>query len=172
MQSYINDVYSDLFISVNIIDKGAITVLSPNSNYSTSTPDLLALDTLVQVAAKPPFTAPYRLYYYLNAAGHSGGLGMVPGGVGVGRAGFSFFDHDVQGAYNTMAHELGHCFNLSHPLHDFDQDEFPAHHIASLTGNVMSVDPWNLMGYNGSVAQRGPSRKNLRYRQWKKCKRS
>jgi hypothetical protein len=74
--------------------------------------------------------------------------------------------------------------DLSHPLHDADKDEFPAHHLASLKKvfnpatnkleptNLMTEDEWNLMGYNGSLAQRAASRKPLRYLQWKKCKRS
>ncbi|MBB5723904.1 hypothetical protein FHS72_003551 [Loktanella ponticola] len=172
LESYINAIYADLFISVSITDKGPITVVPPAAGYLTSTRHYLALDTLVQAAATTAFTAPYRLLYYVNTGAFSGNYGIVPGGVGTGKAGFAFFDHDIQGSYNTMAHELGHSLNLSHPLHDSDGDEFPVRHRAGLAGgNVMPLDPWNLMGYKGTLPQRGPSRRDLRYRQWKKCRR-
>lgn len=173
LESYINAVYADLFITVSLIDKGAVAVVPPAAGYLTSVADYLALDTLTQAAAATPFTAPYRLLYYVNTGAFSGIYGIVPGGVGTGKAGYAFFDHDIQGSYNTMAHELGHSLNLSHPLHDDDGDEFPVRHLAGLGGtNVMPLDPWNLMGYNGTLPQRGPNRRDLRYRQWKKCRRA
>lgn len=171
LESYINDIYKQMLIKVKLTDIGAVTVAPPNQAYNTNSAYLNALDVLAQ-AANPAFSANYRLMYYVNSAGHSGGLGKVSNGLGASGPGWSFFDFDTQGSYNTMAHELGHLLNLSHPLHDSDQDEFPVWQFGTLTGNVLGADQWNMMGYNGSVAQRGPNRRQVRYLQWKKCNRS
>ncbi len=176
LESYINNVYRDFRLTVNLKDKGDIAVKDPASSYDSSRTNNIALDALVVPAAakaKKPMTSPYRLLFYVSSGSHSGVLGRVPGGVGTGRSGYSFFDHDTNGAYNTMAHELGHCLDLSHPLHDTDGDEFPAWQRATLGGsNVIPADEWNLMGYKGPVSQRGANRIEVRYRQWKKVRRS
>lgn len=176
LESYMNEVYRQACITISVNDVGAVTVAPTHSGYlSGATGAALAhlneMDTLAQ-AASAKFAASYRLYYYVDTAGHSGGLGVVSSGLGSSGPGFSFFDFDMQASYNTMAHELGHLLNLSHPLHDSDKDEFPAFQLSNMTGNVVNDDNWNLMGYQSPVAQRGPNRKPLRYRQWKKCNRS
>lgn len=171
LEAYINDVYAQMWISVKLQNAGE-TKVAPKIIHSKKTAVYLnSLDDLA-IQSNPQLSAGrYRLYYYVDTKPHSGGLGIVSNGLGKIGPGFSFFDHDIQGSYNTMAHEFGHLLNLSHPLHDFNKDEFPPHHLASLNGNVMAADPWNLMGYQGSVSQRGANRKPIRYLQWKKCKR-
>lgn len=172
LEDYINEVFSQTIISVRLNDAGAVTVPAPQAAYNNgSTAYLNSLDTLAQ-AASNKLTASYRLYYYVNAAGESGGYGIVSGGLGAPGPGWAFINSVIQASYNTMAHELGHLLNLSHPLHDGDHDEFPPFQEANRVGNVLPDDPWNLMGYNGSLNQRGPNRKPLRYLQWKKCNRS
>ena len=172
LQSYINDIYKQLLIEVSLTDVGAVTVAPPNQAYNQSQANLLVLDVLAQ-AANTGFSASYRLLYYVNTAAFSGGYGVVPGGLGAPGPGYAFFDHDINGSYNTMAHEFGHLLNLSHPAHDTDQDEYPLWQFSNFARrNVLGDDPWNLMGYNGSLAQRGPNRRQLRYLQWLKCNRS
>lgn len=176
LEDYINEVFRQSIISVRLNDAGAISVKPTLTSYMSDATTaglahLTELDTLAR-AASTKLTARYRLYYYVNSAGHSGGLGVVSGGLGAPGPGWSFFDHDLLASYNTMAHEFGHLINLSHPLHDADKDEFPAFQLSNMSGNVVLDDEWNLMGYKGPVASRGPNRKPLRYRQWKKCNRS
>lgn len=174
MEAYINEVYRQTLITVSLNDVGAVTVTPTLSTYSsTNLAHLNQMDALAR-AASSKFLADYRLYYYVDTAGHSGGLGVVSGGLGNPGPGFSFFDHHTDGSYNTMAHEFGHLLNLSHPLHDYDQDEFPLFQLNKMSpsANVLPDDQWNLMGYNGTLPQRGSSRKPLRYLQWKKCNRS
>lgn len=176
LQAYLNEVFRQVCITVNVNDAGDVTVAPTVNTYlSDATAAGLAhlneIDTLAQ-AASAKLTNNYRLYYYVDSAGHSGGLGVVSSGLGSAGPAFSFFDFDMQASYNTMAHELGHLLNLSHPAHDFDHDEFPAFQEANRVRNVLPDDNWNLMGYQSPVAQRGPNRKPLRYLQWKKCNRS
>ncbi|ATG48564.1 hypothetical protein CEW89_13955 [Celeribacter ethanolicus] len=184
LEAYINDVYRQFLISVSLDDLGAIEVKSPSSAYNNEIGNLLALDKLA-VKSTPSARKQYRLFYYINNDGSPPkGLGIVPGGLGAVGPGYAFFDSDVRGAYNTMAHELGHLLDLSHPAHDFTQDNFPAWQQAryldrntgalssSKNSNVLYDDAWNLMGYNGPVSARGSSRVDLRYMQWKKANRS
>ncbi|SFR65215.1 zinc-dependent metalloprotease family protein [Litoreibacter janthinus] len=176
LQSYINEVYRQVCITVQLNDAGAVTVAPTLTTYlNTATAAGLAhlneMDTLAQ-AASAKLTNNYRLYYYVNTAGHSGALGVVSGGLGSSGPGFSFFDSDLPGSYNTMAHEFGHLLNLSHPAHDFDGDEYPPWQASNQANNILADDNWNLMGYQGPVSSRGANRKPLRYRQWKKCNRS
>lgn len=173
LEDYINEVFRQSLISVNLNDAGAISVKPTASGYMNGVTKadfahFAEIDQLAR-ASSSKLTARYRLYYYVATAGHSGGLGVAP--VGAPGAGWAFFDYDLLGSYNTMAHEFGHLLNLSHPIDDSDGDEFPAFQLATLSGNVLADDPWNLMGYNGAVSARGPNRKPLRYRQWKKLNR-
>ncbi|MBT0956274.1 hypothetical protein IV417_02650 [Alphaproteobacteria bacterium KMM 3653] len=175
LEAYINEVFRQSLISVKLKDAGAINVTPTATTYmngagAADITHFTELDLLAQAGAT--MTSNYRLYYYVAKTAHSGGLGIVSGGLGASGPGWAFFDYDLQASYNTMAHEFGHLINLSHPLHDFDKDEFPAFQLSNLSGNVLNDDPWNLMGYQGPVASRGPNRKPLRYRQWKKCNRS
>lgn len=176
LEDYINEVFRQSLISVRLNDAGAITVAPTASSYTNGAAaadiaHFTELDLLAR-AASNKLVASYRLYYYVATAGHSGGLGIVSGGLGAPGPGWSFFDFDLLASYNTMAHEFGHLINLSHPAHDFDKDEFPAFQLSNMSGNVLADDAWNLMGYQGPVTSRGTNRKPLRYRQWKKANRS
>lgn len=176
MEAYINEVFSQALISVRLNDAGAITVAPSVTTYLTGSNSAAIahyteMDLLARAASKK-LTARYRLLYYVNTAGHSGGLGIVSGGLGAPGPGWAFFDFDLQASYNTMAHEFGHLLDLSHPAHDTDRDEFPAFQLNNMSGNILQDDNWNLMGYQSPVPLRGPNRKPLRYRQWKKAKRS
>lgn len=175
LEAYINAVFHQLAIKFVVTDHGDVKI-AETAAYSSSQARNITVEALARAAKT--FTGSYQMFYWVDVAAHSGGLGRVPGGVGTGKGAFSFFDFDVTGAYNTMAHELGHCLNLSHPIHDSDQDEFPLWQLArfrmsgSTKTNVLLDDNWNLMGYEGPVSSRGANRTDMRYRQWKKCRRS
>ena len=176
MEAYINNIFRQSLITVKLKDAGAITVKPFLSRYlNDATPVALAhwneLDTLATLASSK-LSEKYRLYYYIDKNGHNGNYGAVSRGLGMPGAAFTFFDHDTVGSYNTMAHELGHLLNLSHPADDFDQHEFPAFQLANMADNILNDDPWNLMGYEGTLPERAANRKSLRYLQWKKCNRS
>lgn len=177
LEAYLNQVFNQVGVTFSVTDHGDVTI-AETTTYAKTAARSLTVEALARAAKT--FTGAYQMFYWVDVAPHSGGLGMVPGGVGTGRGAFGYFDHDTTGAYNTMAHELGHCLNLSHPIHDTDKDEFPHWQLARMvphptTGNdtnVLQDDNWNLMGYQGPVSSRGANRVDMRYRQWKKCKRS
>ncbi|NSX56970.1 zinc-dependent metalloprotease family protein [Parasulfitobacter algicola] len=184
-QSYINDVYRQNMLTFRVRDADTVTVGSEHAFYRSNTSILNALDTAAQTASSN-LTFRYRLYYYLDPHFADKTLGIVSKGIGSPGPGWAFFDSHTQGSYNTLAHELGHLLGLEHPKHNSTADQFPDWQLDRLeegdnilpnwlwddVRNVLMDDPWNLMGYKGSLSARANRRKQVRYLQWVKCKRS
>jgi hypothetical protein len=138
-----------------------------------------------RTVAPLPRSGAYRLYWYVPPDS-SGILGAVPN---IGAAqGFSF-KPDSDTSRNSCAHEFGHSLNLRHPSDPSNGGQFAGHILSSRNvdtpayaatntepstafrlarDNVMADDPTNLMGYWPDR----PSRKPLRYHQWKTISRS
>ena len=128
----------------------------------------------------------YYIFYYIpkEAKAYSGSMIAAGKVINIGKSpGFMFYD-TPNWSTNTLAHELGHCLGLEHPVHNEREDQFAKHMLDSLNKevldekatntepaykgydaepNVMAIDPLNLMGYWHDK----PARNLLRYHQWK-----
>jgi hypothetical protein len=153
LQTYMNEIFRQMLISLNLKDLGTID-LSGNAalaaveaqsypagkKYQEGTTEdsdkevLTALDDAAMASVAARVTGPTaragarRLYWYVPDVGAEwGGMNLEIGHP----ATFIFFGESVA-ARNTGAHEIGHSLRLRHPLHDDGAGQFCAHNLATL----------------------------------------
>ena len=182
LETYLSNVFGQARVLINLIDVGDITMpdlkiedpIDPIYGLMDAEPKILA------AAAAKSARAKYALFFYAYSDLAQQDMmefsGEIAGEVGEARVGYIYQTADGEFTYQTVAHELGHLLNLSHPVHDFDHDEFPQAHRDAMTDpdeeNLVVGREDYLMGYGSGTATLrsfSPMQMNsIGYMQWKK----